>query len=301
MRFPNQMLFNSLQNSYTNSNVHMNKLLKQIEANKRILVPSDDPAASAQLLMLRRGMADSERYQSNIESLSGQLSQQEIQVSGSNKQLLSILDSLREANNSDLSAADMSGYAQSIRANVSALVGMVNARDDNGHYFFSGTMSDKAPLVRGANGKWLFQGNHNNTAISVGNSNSVESRVDLVSALGGNVSVLNNLEDLLNKMDDPTLESSSYLSDISSMIGQVNDAFDGSASLLSELGTRQNMLTQMNETHEDSLVINQTMADQLEGLNLPAAQMEFQKYTMVTEISMKNFVKILNLSPFGQG
>ncbi|OON38762.1 hypothetical protein BTJ39_16875 [Izhakiella australiensis] len=301
MRFPNQLLFNTLQQSYASRNTHMNKLFNQLEQHKRILVPSDDPIASAQVLLLRRGIADADRYQSNIDNLSSHLSQQEIQVSGSNEQLLAILNSLREANNSALSSADMNGYAVSIRANISALVGMANSSDENGSYFFSGTLTDKVPLVRGSDGKWLFQGNHNSAATPVGSSNSVENSVDLVSVLGSDVSVLNNLEDLLSKMDDPALNASSYLSDISSMIEQVNGAFSDSASILTELGTRQNILTQMDEAHEDNLTINQTMVDDLEGLNYPAAQMELQKYMMATQMSLKNFVRILNLSPFAQG
>lgn len=109
MRAPTINFTSSLLSSLNRNNVQLNKLMDQFTQQKRVVNPSDDPLASTRLAQLNRDLAATKQYQTNIDRLSSSLSQQEVQVEGISNQLLTLMDKLREANNSTLSPEDMGG------------------------------------------------------------------------------------------------------------------------------------------------------------------------------------------------
>lgn len=75
LSFSSTMLHNLGRNSSK-----LNKLMTQINEQKRVINPSDDPIASTQIAQIRREQAAIGQYQRNIERLGHSLSQQETLV-----------------------------------------------------------------------------------------------------------------------------------------------------------------------------------------------------------------------------
>ncbi|MXD96181.1 flagellar hook-associated protein 3, partial [Escherichia coli] len=67
-------------------------VVEQMATGKQILQPSDDPIAATRITQLNRQQSAIEQYQSNIDSASAGLSQQESILDGVNNSLLAVRD-----------------------------------------------------------------------------------------------------------------------------------------------------------------------------------------------------------------
>lgn len=296
----NSLSFSStmLNNLSRNSN-KLNKLMTQINEQKRIINPSDDPIASTQLAQIRREQASISQYQTNIDRLGHSLSQQETLVDASSQQLLNMLDKLREANNSNLGAADMQGFASELSAMKEMMVDLMNSRDESGRYLFAGTKTNQQPVTRDATtGEWVFTGNHESNSTPIAHGVLMKSNTDLAASFGNDMAMLNQLESLLTKMSDPTLAPESYFGDISAMIGQVQSTSDSVASIFTDLGGRQNTMTLMQEAHLDNKTIHEWVAGELQTLDMANAMLDLNRYTVASQASYKTYNQIATLSLF---
>lgn len=302
MRVNSYSFSNNMLNSLGRNNTQLFKLMTQMNEQKRVVNPSDDPIASTQLAQIRREQAAIGQYQTNIERLGYSLGQQETLVDSSSKQLLSMLDKLREANNSSNGAVDMGGYATELSAMKDMLVEQLNSRDESGRYLFAGTKTNQQPVVRDATtGEWVFAGNHESNSTPVANGVLMKSNTDLAAAFGDDLKLLNQLESLLEKMSDPTIAPESYADEMTAMIGQVQGTSDNVAAIFTDLGGRQNNMALLEEAHLDNKMINDEVAGGLEGLDIATAMTALNNYTMATQYSYKAYGQISSLSLFNLG
>lgn len=302
MRVNSFSFSSTMLNSMGRNTTQLNKLMMQITEQKRVLNPSDDPIASTQLSQIRREQVAIGQYQSNIERLGHSLGQQETLVDSSSKQLLNMLDKLREANNSSHGAVDMAGYATELSAMKEMLVEQMNSRDESGRYLFAGTKTNQQPVVRDATtGEWIFAGNHESNNTPVANGVLMKSNTDLAAAFGDDLKLLNQLETLLEKMSDPTVAPESYADEMTAMIGQVQSTSDNVAAIFTELGGRQNNMALLQDVHLDSKMIHDEVANGLEGLDIATAMTNLNNYTMATQYSYKAYGQISSLSLFNLG
>lgn len=302
MRVNSFSFSSTMLNSMGRNTTQLNKLMMQINEQKRVLNPSDDPIASTQLSQIRREQVAIGQYQSNVERLGHSLGQQETLVDSSSKQLLSMLDKLREANNSSHGAADMVGYATELNAMKEMLVEQMNSRDESGRYLFAGTKTNQQPVVRDATtGEWIFAGNHESNNTPVANGVLMKSNTDLAAAFGDDLKLLNQLESLLEKMSDPTIAPESYADEMTAMIGQVQGTSDNVAAIFTDLGGRQNHMALLQDVHLDNKMIHDEVANGLEGLDIATAMTNLNNYTMATQYSYKAYGQISSLSLFNLG
>jgi flagellar hook-associated protein 3 FlgL len=302
MRVNSFSFSSTMLNSMGRNTTQLNKLMMQITEQKRVLNPSDDPIASTQLSQIRREQVAIGQYQSNIERLGHSLGQQETLVDSGSKQLLNMLDKLREANNSSHGAVDMAGYATELSAMKEMLVEQMNSRDESGRYLFAGTKTNQQPVMRDATtGEWIFAGNHESNNTPVANGVLMKSNTDLAAAFGDDLKLLNQLETLLDKMSDPTVAPESYADEMTAMIGQVQSTSDNVAAIFTELGGRQNNMALLQDVHLDSKMIHEEVANGLEGLDIATAMTNLNNYTMATQYSYKAYGQISSLSLFNLG
>ncbi|MBA0035842.1 flagellin/flagellar hook associated protein [Pantoea sp. BIGb0393] len=299
MRVNSLSFSNNMLNSLGRNNAQLNKLMTQINEQKRVINPSDDPIASTQLAQIRREQASIGQYQRNIERLGHSLGQQETLVDSSSKQLLNMLDKLREANNSNNGAVDMAGYAAELSSMKEMLVEQMNSRDESGRYLFAGTKTNQQPVVRDATtGEWTFAGNHDSNSTPVAHGVLMKSNTDLAAAFGDDLKMLNQLESLLEKMSDPTVNPASYADEMTAMIGEVQTTSDRVATIFTELGGRQNNMTLLDEAHQDNKMIHDEVAGELQGLDMATALVDLNRYMASAQTSYQTYNQIATLSLF---
>ena len=129
-----------------------------ISSGMRILSPSDDPVAAAQVLNLQHVQAANQQYQRNIDSANTRLGME----TSSLDQVTSILQSVRtlalQGTNATETASDRASIATQLRQLFSQLVQTANASDAQGDALFAGNATHTTPFVQGGDFSVAYAG-----------------------------------------------------------------------------------------------------------------------------------------------
>ncbi len=147
MRVTTQQTYVSMTQSFNDLSGDLAHVVEQMATGKQILQPSDDPIAATRITQLNRQQSAIEQYQSNIDSASAGLSQQESILDGVNNSLLAVRDDLLEAANGTNTADSLASLGQDIESLTESMVAALNYQDEDGHYVFGGTINDQPPIV----------------------------------------------------------------------------------------------------------------------------------------------------------
>ncbi|STN26420.1 lateral flagellar hook associated protein 3 (FlgL-like) [Escherichia coli] len=173
MRVTTQQTYVSMTQSFNNLSGDLAHVVEQMATGKEILQPSDDPIAATRITQLNRQQSAIEQYQSNIDSASAGLSQQESILDGVNNSLLAVRDDLLEAANGTNTADSLASLGQDIESLTESMVAALNYQDEDGHYVFGGTINDQPSIVAvdddgdGVTDSYSYQGNSDHRQTTV--------------------------------------------------------------------------------------------------------------------------------------
>lgn len=212
MRVTTQQTYVSMTQSFNNLSGSLAHVVEQMATGKEILQPSDDPIAATRITQLNRQQSAIEQYQSNIDSASAGLSQQESILDGVNNSLLAVRDDLLEAANGTNTADSLASLGQDIESLTESMVAALNYQDEDGHYVFGGTINDQPPIVAvdddgdGVTDSYSYQGNSDHRQTTVSNGVEVDTNVAASDFFGSNLDVLNTLNSLSQELQNPDVD-----------------------------------------------------------------------------------------------
>lgn len=282
------------------NSARIGKLMEQLSTQKRVNVPSDDPVAASRLVQLGREQSAIKQYQNNIKSLSGALSIQEANINALSNEMMAIGDKLRLANNSTLSEKDMAGYGMELSSMLESLVATLNSKNENGSYLFSGTQSNQK-TVQMVNGQYTFGGNESSRETLVANGISVTENTHVAhtfSAANNDLSVLNKLSALSEKMQSPNMTYADFKDELTEMIGLSQTTNDRLATLFTDLGGRQNRLTLLDNAHTDVHLANSQVETDLNAADSATTTINLQLYMASVQITNKAYSMVSQLNLF---
>ncbi|KAA0876589.1 flagellar hook-associated protein FlgL [Nitrincola tapanii] len=167
MRISTQQQFLNSVNNMQRQQTQMAKLQEQISSGKKILKPSDDPVASSQIVKLERELAQFEKFKMNVDVTRRRLELEETILTD----IHSVIDRMREltiqAGNGALSDADRKSIATELRQMADFAAGLMNTKDSQGEYLFSGSKGLTLPYEKLANGRYVYQGDDGQRNIQV--------------------------------------------------------------------------------------------------------------------------------------
>lgn len=138
----------------------------QLSTGKRVVNPSDDPIAAAQVIMLGQAQSENSQY-----TLARTFARQSMSLEESI--LSKVADSVIAANTQVISGGgvksddDRQSVAAELRGIKAQLLNMANSTDGNGNYIFAGYETDSAPYVQGTS-----------SVDYIGGYQAIEQRVD---------------------------------------------------------------------------------------------------------------------------
>ena len=218
MRVTTQQTYVSMTQSFNNLSGSLAHVVEQMATGKEILQPSDDPIAATRITQLNRQQSAIEQYQSNIDSASAGLSQQESILDGVNNSLLVVRDDLLEAANGTNTADSLASLGQDIESLT----------------VFGGTINDQPPIVAvdddgdGVTDSYSYQGNSDHRQTTVSNGVEVDTNVAASDFFGSNLDVLNTLNSLSQELQNPDVDPADpqVQSDIQNAVDVVDTASD---------------------------------------------------------------------------
>src|SRR3569833_1136720 len=139
----------------------------QLGTGNRVVVPSDDPMASVQILDLQKGIDVSKRFQDNIGSARSTLNMEEPSV----KNAIALLQRVREltiqANNGVLDDQQRRGIAAEGNEHLASMLNIANTQDSNGDYLFAGCSAGAKPCTQ-TNAGFNYAGDQGQRLLQIG-------------------------------------------------------------------------------------------------------------------------------------
>jgi flagellar hook-associated protein 3 FlgL len=130
----------------------INRTMQQINTNRRILTPSDDPVASARALIVSQAQSMNTQFETNRQNAKSSISHVDLAL-GSVTSLIQDVQTLAvSANNPSLNNSDRATKATELEGRLSDLLALANTADGTGGYLFAGFKTDSAPYSQTAAG-----------------------------------------------------------------------------------------------------------------------------------------------------
>ncbi|EHD0977239.1 TPA: flagellar hook-associated protein 3 [Escherichia coli] len=301
MRVTTQQTYVSMTQSFNNLSGDLAHVVEQMATGKQILQPSDDPIAATRITQLNRQQSAIVQYQSNIDSASAGLSQQESILDGVNNSLLAVRDDLLEAANGTNTADSLASLGQDIESLTESMVAALNYQDEDGHYVFGGTINDQPPIVAvdddgdGVTDSYSYQGNSDHRQTTVSNGVEVDTNVAASDFFGSNLDVLNTLNSLSQELQNPDVDPAS---DIQNAVDVVDTASDDLNASIASLGETQNTMSMLSDAQTDISTSNDELIGSLQDLDYGPASITFTGLEVAMEATLKTYSKVSELNLF---
>lgn len=146
---------------------------QQLATGRRLLTPSDDPAAAARLLDVREEIETTRQYQDNIILARGRLHLEDSTLDAAGDILQRVRELTVQANNAPLDDVDRRAIAQEVRQLTDYLRDVANTKDGQGDYLFGGFRVGAEPFVADGDGAVVYRGDRGQRLLQVGASRQV--------------------------------------------------------------------------------------------------------------------------------
>lgn len=160
MRLSTQQYFFQGVSAITDLNSQVSRAQQQISSGRQVLTASDDPASAARILRLESQVDTIDQYQKNIDFAESGLETTEQALSAMELVLDRIRELLVSANGPAVTEEERSLIAVELSERVDEMLDLVNTRDEQGDYIFSGFNSDAEAFVRSSGGQFIYQGDN---------------------------------------------------------------------------------------------------------------------------------------------
>ncbi|WP_019933436.1 flagellar hook-associated protein FlgL [Oceanimonas smirnovii] len=271
------------------------KLLQQMGSGDRLLKPSDDPLATVRLQGIDKEISAIEQYEKNALQVTSRLGQQETQIDAMKDILLRLRDMTVEAGNGTYGLEERRALTQEMESLKESLLDLVNARNEEGHYLFSGSRTDVPAVAENPAGVFSYQGDDYQRQVSIANGVSVSAN-DTAEGLmfnGGNL--LQDVHDFIQLLDTATGNISN---DVADMLSSMDKGIGNLTRTLTDIGGRINGLEQVVATHGEMKVFGQGLHNELSALDYGEAAMNMQQMLLALQSSQQAFVNVNKLSLF---
>lgn len=150
----------------------------QIATGKRVNLPSDDPVAAAQILLISERVAASIQYDRNANFADLNLTQQESAITAANDAMQRVRELALQGKSTTLTIADRTFVAEELRQILDELESLGNTRNASGEYIFSGSLTGvQAFSLDSTTGTLIYQGDQTSREIDISEFRKVEEGV----------------------------------------------------------------------------------------------------------------------------
>jgi len=157
------------------ANQAINKTQEQLSTGKRVLTAADDPVAATRIQQLNNNLAVVDQYNKNIIIAENNLSLEESTLDSANNLLQRIEElAVQAGNTASLSTGDYAALASEVDSRLDELFNIVNTRNSNGDYIFSGFKSDSPAFTGDSVNGFRFAGDEGQMQIKIDNNTNID-------------------------------------------------------------------------------------------------------------------------------
>lgn len=293
-------------NSMLDQQSRLNQTQLQLSTGKKILTPSDDPAAAARIIDLNQSIKQTEQYQSNINAARQRLILEE----GVLQNATDILHRIRELGiqglNATNSPSDRSAIAVEMEELNKQLIGLANTKNANGEYLFSGFKSATQPFSKDTanTGAYVYAGDANSRLIQIGSSRQIADGDPGINAFGvptgplpATVPTPGSITNIFEAIDKFATDLKANAPNPASL-DDISNSLEKMLTTQSSVGTRLNVLDNQEELNTDSVLEMKTVLSEAEDIDYAEAISKFNLQTVSLQAAQQAFTQVKKLSLF---
>jgi flagellar hook-associated protein 3 FlgL len=179
---------------------------QQIASGQSVNVPSDNPAAAAQLVQYADQASQSDQFERSLGSVQGEMQNADSALSSVITALQQAISLGTEGANGTVNSADRQAIATQVQGIQSQLLSLANLTYQ-GNYVFGGTATQTTPYVLNASSPSgvTYQGNNGVNRVTLGSNFSVQTNLpgpQLFSA--GGTDMFQSIQDMITSLQSGT-------------------------------------------------------------------------------------------------
>jgi flagellar hook-associated protein 3 FlgL len=144
----------------------------QLSSGLRVLTPSDDPIAAAQILQLTQTQAEIDQYKKNIAGGTSSLELEDSQLGAVTTLLTRVRELAIQSGDGALAQSDRVAIAAELNSRIDELAGLANTRNASGEYIFGGFQGQQAPFINNSS-TYTYRGDDGQRQVQIGTSTFV--------------------------------------------------------------------------------------------------------------------------------
>ncbi|MCO7516141.1 flagellar hook-associated protein 3 [Pseudomonas guariconensis] len=168
MRISTSQFYNTSSANYQRTFSNVNKTTQEASDFLRIRTAADDPVGAARLLQLEQQQDMLKQYSGNIVNVRNALGTAESTLNAIGSILQRVNELAISSGNAGFTDSDRKANAAELASLEDQLFSLMNSKDENGKYLFSGSKGDTPPYVRNADGTYTYQGDQSSLMLQVG-------------------------------------------------------------------------------------------------------------------------------------
>ena len=249
------------------SQLSLNTALQEVSTGKRVSVPSDDPAASADMVQNTIDSKNVDQYTQNVSSVLSMVQTADSTLSSVVTGLSKAISLGTEGANGTTNATDQQSIATEVQGIISSVVSAANT-SYQGSYLFGGTANTQAPYTADATSAsgYKYNGNSGVNSVAVGDNLTVQANLpgDLIFSNPSN-DVLGALSSLVSALQSGNTTS------IKTATTAVNSALSYVSQQRVVYGNAETQLNSQETYLQQETVTLTSQATALVGVNMADA------------------------------
>lgn len=283
------------------------KTLEQMSSNRRMLTPSENPAAYVRALEVSQAEASNTQYSMNRQNAMSNLGMLE----GTLGDVTNLVQNAQElavyAGNGTLTDSGRGAIATELRGNLEELLALANRTDANGQYLFSGFQGSTKPFADTGSGvQYLGDDGQRLVQASVSRQLAVnESGRDVFERIpasgGGYQSLFKTLSDLVDILETPVvndIDKTALANGLSAAQSNLSSSLENVLQVRSAVGTRMNEVDTLNEAGDDLTIQYAQQLSELQDVDYARAISDLTRQQAYLEATQQAFLKVQGLSLF---
>lgn len=166
-RISTYQVFTRGMNALNRLNTQLDASNEQISTGRKLVTPADNPIAASRVLELDQQINQSEQFVTNIQAARSRLEQEETLISTVEDLITRVRELATAAGNGGYTQSDRQALAAELRIRSDEILGLMNAQDTNGDYYFAGFSAATQPFERLAGGGVEYKGDEGQRYLQV--------------------------------------------------------------------------------------------------------------------------------------
>lgn len=275
---------------------------EQLTSGKRVLKPSDDPAAAAQAERALASVARSEAQMRALDASRNSMQLTESALGTAGELMQQARDLLVSAGNGSYTDSERRTIAESIRGLRNDLLAVANRSDGAGRYLFGGQGADGQPLLDNPGGV-TYSGSSGQSQAAAGEASplSIDGRAVWLqapdpSAPGTSLSVFDVMDRVVGELLTPGRTSSDVAATVSAGLGDFDAGADNLSAWRARTGENMRRIDSIGERLSQTRLDAQRERSEAEDLDMLQAISDFQNRQTGYDAALKTYSIVQQMS-----